>query len=52
VTYGAEPALAGMLVPHEMREKYSSQNGSVVEGRAVYAKFRRYSVNVDEKVKK
>ena len=49
VTYGAEPAV-GMLVPREMREKYTTRDGSVIEGRATYARFRRYQVKVDEKI--
>ena len=39
-----------MLVPREMREKYSAKDGSVTEGRATYANFRRYQVKVDEKI--
>ena len=50
VTYGMEPSL-GMLVPREMREKYTTKNGSIIEGKATYAKFRRYQVTVDEKIK-
>jgi hypothetical protein len=49
VTYGAEPAI-GMLVPREMREKYTFKDGSTTEGRATYANFRRYQVKVDEKI--
>ena len=52
VTYGAEPAIRGMLVPREMREKYEQKDGTTIEGRASYTKFRRYTVTVDEKVKK
>jgi hypothetical protein len=50
VTYAMEPSL-GMLVPREMREKYSLKDGSTIAGKATYAKFRRYQVTVDEKVK-
>jgi hypothetical protein len=50
VTYAMEPSLK-MLVPREMREKYTTKNGSVIEGKATYARFRRYQVTVDEKVK-
>lgn len=50
VTYMMEPAM-GMLVPGEMREKYSTKDGSTIQGRATYAKFRRYQVKVEEKVK-
>jgi hypothetical protein len=50
VAYAMEPSL-GMLVPHEMREKYSLKDGSTIEGKAIYAKFRRYQVKVDERVK-
>jgi hypothetical protein len=49
VTYGAEPAV-DMLVPREMRERYSLKDGSTIEGRASYAKFRRYQVKVEEKL--
>jgi hypothetical protein len=49
VTYSAESAI-GMLVPREMREKYTFKDGSITEGRATYANFRRYQVKVDEKI--
>jgi hypothetical protein len=49
VTYGVDPAVA-MPVPREMREKYTSRDGTVTEGRATYARFRRYQVKVDEKI--
>jgi hypothetical protein len=52
VTYGAEPAVGGLFVPREMREKYESKDGTTIEGRAIYARFRRYTVTVDEKIKK
>jgi hypothetical protein len=52
VTYGAEPALGGLFVPREMREKYQSTDGTTIEGRAAYAKFRRYVVTVGETLKK
>jgi hypothetical protein len=51
VTYGAEPAI-GLLVPREMREKYTSEDGTRIEGHATYARYRRYQVLVDDKVKK
>jgi hypothetical protein len=50
VTYALEPSL-GMLVPREMREKYSLKDGTTIVGKAVYGKFRRFQVKVDEKVK-
>ena len=50
VSYALEPAI-GMWVPREMREKYSLKDGSTIEGKATYAKFRRYQVMVDEKIK-
>ena len=50
VTYGLEPAI-GMFVPRDMREKYTLSSGSTIEGRATYAKFRRYQVTVNETVK-
>jgi hypothetical protein len=49
VSYASESTV-GMLVPREMREKYTSKDGSVTEGRATYARFRRYQVKVDEKI--
>src|SRR5262245_30183702 len=49
VSYGSDSA-AGMLVPREMREKYTAKDGTVTEGRATYARFRRYRVTVDEKI--
>jgi len=49
VTY-ANDAAVGMLLPREMREKYTASDGTVTEGRATYAKFRRYQVKVDEKL--
>ena len=49
VTYAMEPSL-GMFVPKEMREKYVTRDGSTIQGRATYAKFRRYQVKVDEKI--
>jgi len=50
VTYAAEPAI-GLLVPHEMREKYVTKSGNTIEGRATYSNYRRYKVTVEEKVK-
>lgn len=50
VTYAFEPAM-GLFVPREMREKYTLKDGTAIEGKASYAKFRRYQVTVDEKVK-
>jgi hypothetical protein len=50
VAYSLEPALA-MLVPREMREKYALKDGSTIEGKAIYARFRRYQVVVNETVK-
>jgi hypothetical protein len=49
VVYGPEPSI-DMLVPREMRETYTLKDGSVTEGRATYAKIRRYQVKVDEKI--
>src|SRR5262252_986221 len=49
VTYGPEPAV-DMFVPREMRERYTLKDGSTIDGRAIYAKFRRYQVKVDEKL--
>ena len=49
VTYSPEASLQ-LLVPREMREKYESKDGCVIEGRANYTKFRRYVVTTDEKV--
>jgi hypothetical protein len=50
VAYAQEPAM-GVFVPREMREKYTLKDGSTIEGKATYARFRRYQVVVDEKVK-
>jgi len=50
VAYAQEPAM-GVFVPREMREKYALKDGSTIEGKATYARFRRYQVVVDEKVK-
>ena len=50
VAYALEPTMA-VLVPREMREKYTLRDGSTIEGKATYARFRRYQVVVDEKVK-
>jgi hypothetical protein len=33
-----------------MREKYDLKDGSVIEGRASYGRFRRYQVQTDEKI--
>ena len=50
VTYASEPSLGGMMVPSAMREKYSLKDGSVIDGRASYSRFRRYQVQTDERV--
>ena len=50
VTYAFEPSM-GFFVPREMREKYALSSGSTIEGRATYAKFRRYQVMVNETIK-
>jgi hypothetical protein len=48
VSYQSEPLL-GLLVPIEMRERYQGKsNGSLVEGRASYGRFRQFQVKVDE----
>jgi hypothetical protein len=49
VTYALEPSM-GLFVPREMREKYALKDGSIIEGKATYARFRRYQVKVDEKI--
>jgi hypothetical protein len=41
----------GFFVPREMREKYALSSGSTIEGKATYAKFRRYQVTVNETIK-
>jgi hypothetical protein len=51
VTYGSDPAV-DMLVPRDMRERYALGDGSTIDGRAAYAKFRRYQVKVDEAIKR
>jgi hypothetical protein len=50
VAYAFEPSM-GFFVPREMREKYALSSGSAIEGKATYAKFRRYQVMVNETVK-
>jgi hypothetical protein len=50
VSYALEPAI-GLFVPREMREKYTLKDGSTIEGRATYARLRRYQVTVNETVK-
>jgi hypothetical protein len=50
VTYALEPTME-LFVPREMREKYSLSDGSTIEGKATYARFRRYQVTVTESVK-
>ena len=50
VTYALDPA-TDLFVPREMREKYVLRDGSTIDGRATYAKFRRYQVTVDTTVK-
>jgi len=49
VTYASDPSV-DILVPREMREKYTTKDGSTTEGRATYANFRRYQVKVEEKI--
>ena len=50
VIYALEPSM-GFFVPREMREKYALNSGTTIEGKATYAKFRRYQVMVNETVK-
>jgi hypothetical protein len=50
VTYALDPGV-NVLVPREMREKYVLRDGSTVEGKATYAKYRRYQVTVDTAIK-
>ena len=38
-------------MPREMSEKYTLSDGSTIEGKATYARFRRYQVTVAETVK-
>jgi hypothetical protein len=48
VSYRLDPLL-GMLVPADMRERYEGRrNGSRIEGRATYGRFRQFQVNTDE----
>ncbi len=50
VSYQSEPLL-GLLVPAEMRESYSQRNDPyTIKGSATYANFRRFQVQVDEKI--
>jgi cell wall assembly regulator SMI1 len=50
VTYALEPTME-LFVPREMKEKYTLRDGSRIEGKATYARFRRYQVTVAETVK-
>jgi hypothetical protein len=50
VTYAFEASM-NTLVPREMHEKYTLKDSSTIEGKATYAKFRRYQVTVNETVK-
>jgi hypothetical protein len=50
VTYALEPTME-LLVPREMKEKYTLSDGSRIEGKATYGRFRRYRVTVAETVK-
>ena len=48
VSYQSEPVV-GLLVPIEMRERYTSQGyRATIIGQATYGKFRRFQVNVNE----
>ena len=50
VEYRTE-ATIGLLVPAEMRERYElRQDSSRVDGTATYGRFRKFQVNVDEKL--
>jgi hypothetical protein len=52
VTYRLEPGL-GFLVPAEMREEYLNRTrNSRILGKAVYGKFRKFSVTTEEAIKK
>jgi hypothetical protein len=50
VSYALEPTME-LFVPREMKEKYTLSDGSRIEGKATYARFRRYRVTVAETVK-
>jgi hypothetical protein len=50
VTYGLD-ANVGIFVPKEMRERYQLKDGSTIEGKATYGRFRRYQVTVNETIK-
>lgn len=47
VRYEADAAM-GHAVPVEMRERYSTQSGSRVDGTATYTSFRQFQVQVNE----
>lgn len=49
VSYQSEPVV-GLLVPVEMRERYTTRDGEHIEGVATYGRFRRFQVSVDEKI--
>jgi hypothetical protein len=50
VSYALEPTME-LFVPREMKEKYTLNDGSRIEGKATYARFRRYQVTVAETLK-
>jgi hypothetical protein len=50
VTYRGDAVLQ-MFVPGEMRERYTTRQGSgLIEGTATYSNFRRFKVAVDEQI--
>jgi hypothetical protein len=50
VSYQSEP-LVGLLVPIEMRERYTRRGyRATITGEATYGKFRRFQVEVDERI--
>ena len=50
VSYQSEP-IVGFFVPIEMRERYEGRvDGSLIEGTAVYGKFRQFQVTVEENI--
>jgi hypothetical protein len=52
VTYRLEPGL-GFLVPAEMREEYVNRTrNSRILGKAVYGKFKKFTVSTEETIKK
>jgi hypothetical protein len=49
VSYQSEP-LVGLLVPIEMRERYTTRDAERIDGVATYGRFRQFTVTVEEEI--